>query len=113
MSTSQEANRPAHTIRHGRIKATIWCNQTQKGSMYNVTFTRSYQDEQEQWRDTQSFGVGDLMTVAKCAFDAHTWISGEMAKNAGDDKSNSDGRKDERSNPQRKTSQRPTAEVPY
>ena len=110
MSTT-EANRPAHTIRHGRIKATIWCNETQKGPMYNVTLTRSYQDEQENWHDTQSFGVGDLMTVAKCAFDAHTWISGEMAKNSSDDKNGSDGRRDERNNPPRKASQRPAADV--
>jgi hypothetical protein len=111
MST-QEANRPVHTIRHGRIKATIWCNQTQKGPMYNVTFSRSYQDDEQNWHDTQSFGVGDLMTVAKASSDAHTWISGEQAKNEnnGDHGSNGSGpRKDERSNPKGKAPQRPTA----
>jgi hypothetical protein len=106
MST-QDPNRPVHTIRHGRIKAAIWANQTQKGVMHNVTFTRSYQDDQGNWFDTQSFGVSDLMTVAKCAFDAHSWISAQKAE----DESNSTERKNERSTPARKAPQRPSAAV--
>jgi hypothetical protein len=109
MSTTQEnSNRPVHAIRHGRIKASIWCNQTQKGMMYNVTFARSYTDEAGSWHDTQSFGAGDLMTVAKCAFDAHTWISGEQAKNT-EQQSGSGKRKDERNNSGKKAPQRPHA----
>src|SRR5690242_18857418 len=92
MSTQQNSNRPVHTVRHGRIKAAIWENETQKGAMHNVTFARSYQDGEENWHDTQSFGFDDLMTVAKCAFDAHTWISAEKAKSA----NGSSERKDER-----------------
>jgi hypothetical protein len=79
---SQETNRPAHTVRHRNIKATIWKNQTERGPMYNVTVTRSYRDG-EQWRDTNSFGFDDLMTVAKALFDAHTWISSAKASDAG------------------------------
>lgn len=75
MNNQQTNNWPAHTNRHGKIKATIWANQTQKGLMYHVTLVRSYQDENEQWHDTQLFGVQDLMIVAKAMFDAHTWIS--------------------------------------
>ena len=84
MSNQQNGNRPVHTIRHGRIKATIWANQTQRGTMYNVTIVRSYQDEQNNWHDSQSFGVLDLMTVAKAAFDAHTWISTAKADDGAD-----------------------------
>lgn len=82
MSTSQNRseNRPVHTVRHGRIKATVWLNQTQRGPMHNVTLTRSYQDEEGNWHDTQSFGFDELMTVAKAVFDAHTFISNERAK---------------------------------
>ena len=68
-------NKPAHRIRYGRITGTIWENQTERGAMFNMTISRSYQDEQENWHDTPSFGVGDLTTVAKVALDAHTWIS--------------------------------------
>jgi hypothetical protein len=93
MSTQQtSSNRPAQTIRHGRIKATIWLNQTQKGPMYNVNFTRSYQNDEGAWADSPSFNFEDLMTVAKCAFDAHTWISAERAKNAQDSSQRDDER---------------------
>jgi len=78
---SQEPNRPAHTVRHRNIKATVWKNQTERGPMYNVTVTRSYRDGEE-WRDTNSFGFDDLMTVAKALFDAHTWISSAKANEA-------------------------------
>jgi len=82
MSTTQNRNenRPVHTVRHGRIKATVWLNQTQRGPMHNVTLTRSYQDDEGNWHDTQSFGFDELMTVAKAVFDAHTFISNERAK---------------------------------
>lgn len=92
MSNQQNGNRPVHTIRHGRIKATIWGNQTQRGTAYNVTIVRGYQDEQESWHDTQSFGFQDLMTVAKAAFDAHSWISTERANNSADSAERNDGR---------------------
>jgi hypothetical protein len=85
MSTPQNRseNRPVHTVRHGRIKATVWVNQTQRGPMHNVTLSRSYQDEEGNWHDTQSFGFDELMTVAKAVFDAHTFISNERAKAVG------------------------------
>ena len=89
----QNGNGPAHTIRHGRIKATIWANQTQRGVMYNVTIVRSYQHDQNNWHDSQSFGVLDLMTLAKAAFDAHTWISTQKAEgNNGSTGERNDGR---------------------
>jgi len=88
MSNQQTNNRPVHTIRHGKIKATIWANQTQKGLMYNVTVVRSYQDEEQNWHDTQSFGVQDLMIVAKAVFDAHTWISTQKAGENGSTEQN-------------------------
>jgi len=75
MSTTPSNNRPAHKIRVGRITGTILKNDTERGPMYNVTFTRSYQDETKTWRDTQSFGLSDLLVVAKIALDAHTWIT--------------------------------------
>lgn len=106
MSTqSSSNNRPVHTVRHGRIKASVWVNQTQKGPMYNVTLSRSYTDDKGEWHDSQSFGFDDLMTVAKCAFDAHTWISTERAKN---DKS-SDEPADERPAPKKGASRQPAA----
>ena len=40
------AQKPAHEIRLGRIKATIWANDTENGKRYNVTLTRCTGEEE-------------------------------------------------------------------
>ena len=65
--------RPAHEVRLGRIKATIWANQGDNGTWYNVTLSRSYKDGDE-WKSSASFGRDELLTVAKAADLANTWI---------------------------------------
>lgn len=72
---AQEApkQRPAHEIRLGRIKATIWANQHEGGTWYNVTISRSYKDDDE-WKSSASFGRDELLTVSKAADLANTWI---------------------------------------
>ena len=65
--------KPVHEVRLGRIKAAIWLNETQNGSMYNVTISRLWKDG-SQWRDSASFGRDDLPLVAKVADMVHTWI---------------------------------------
>ena len=65
--------RPAHEIRLGRIKATIWANQGDNGTWYNVTLSRNYKDGDE-WKSSASFGRDELLTVAKAADMANTWI---------------------------------------
>lgn len=65
--------KPAHEIRLGRIKATIWANDTEKGARHNVAIQRIYKDGDE-WKSTTSFGRDDLPLVIKVADLAHTWI---------------------------------------
>ena len=74
------ANKPAHEIRLGRIKASIWANETERGTRYNVNVSRIYK-EGEQWKATESFGRDDLPLVCKVMDQAHTWIF-EQAGNA-------------------------------
>ena len=73
-TASQEAKqRPAQEIRLGRIKATIWANQADNGTWYNVTLSRSYKDGDD-WKSSGSFGRDDLLVVAKVADLANSWI---------------------------------------
>lgn len=72
MSQSKKS-KPAHEIRLGSIKATIWQNQSENGVRYNVNFSRGYRDG-DVWKDTQSFGRDDLPRVIKCADLAYEWI---------------------------------------
>jgi len=64
--------KPVHEIRLGRIKATIWENETEQGMRHNVTVHRLYKDGDE-WKQTASFGREDLPLVAKVVDMAHTW----------------------------------------
>ncbi len=67
-------NKPAQDIRLGRIRASIWANETEKnGTRYNVTVERLYKDGDD-WKFSQSFGRDDLLLVAKVLDQAHTWI---------------------------------------
>ena len=49
MPQQKEKVRPVHEIRLGRIKAAIWENETQNGTVFNVTLARLYRDG-KQWK---------------------------------------------------------------
>lgn len=69
---------PVHEIRLGAIKATIWENETNNGIRYNVNLHRLYKDGDD-WKQTESFGRDDLLTVAKVVDMAHSWIFEQAA----------------------------------
>ena len=65
--------KPAHEVRLGSIKATIWRNDTETGPRFNTYLSRFYRDGEE-WKSTESFGRDDLLVAAKVADLAHSWI---------------------------------------
>ena len=69
---SESKNTPAHEIRLGRIKGTVWRNKTELGYRFNTTFSRLYRVE-DAWRESNSFGRDDLPVLAKVADLIHTW----------------------------------------
>jgi hypothetical protein len=73
MSKSKKA-KPVHEIRLGRIKAAVWANDTDNGIRHNVTLSRLYKPEGEDWQDSTSFGRDDLLLLAKVIDLTHTWI---------------------------------------
>lgn len=66
--------KPVHEVRLGRVRAAVWENPTKNGAMHNVTLTRLYKDDNDNWADSTSFGRDDLPLLAKVADQAHTWI---------------------------------------
>jgi hypothetical protein len=74
--------RPAQTIRYGRLKATIWRQESDKGPWYSVVLARTYRDQSGNWQSSGSFGRDDLLLLAKLADQAHSWICRQMAKDA-------------------------------
>ena len=73
--------RPAHEVRIGAIKAAIWANRSEGGVYHTVTFDRRYKDGEE-WKTSTSFGRNDLLTLAKLADEAHSWIMQEGIVNS-------------------------------
>ena len=68
-----EKQRPAHEIRYGRIKATIWKNESESGTFYSTQFSRLYKAGDE-WRTTDSFNRDDLPLLSRVADKAFDWI---------------------------------------
>jgi hypothetical protein len=76
---------PVKEFRLGRVKALVWANDTERGTMHNVTFQRLYHDGKE-WQSTESFGRDDLPLIQKVADQAHTWIYEEAARQQAEEK---------------------------
>lgn len=74
-----DRNRPVHVVRLRNIRAAIWANDTEVGLRYNVTVSRLYKDnDDDQWKTSESFGRDDLLLLAKVVDLAHTWITEQM-----------------------------------
>ena len=73
MTTNQ--NQPVKKINDGRITAAIWKNFGEKGTFYSVTITRSFKDEQGNYKDTDSFSGTDLLIVGRLAVKAYDAIA--------------------------------------
>jgi hypothetical protein len=84
--TEKKANRPIHTVRYGAVRAAIWRNVVDNGNasrpLYCVTFSRSYKDGQNNWKESSNFGFDDLLLLAKAADEAHTWITKQRSADA-------------------------------
>lgn len=66
---------PAHKIRISNLSVTIWRNTSDKGAWYSVNPSRSYKQGDDIWKETDSLGFDDLLTMAKLLDQAHTWIA--------------------------------------
>jgi hypothetical protein len=74
--------RPVHEIRLGRVVAAIWENRTEQGDVrHNVTIAKIYKQD-EQWRETQSFGRDELPLAMKVLDQCHTWIFAQRQQRA-------------------------------
>jgi len=75
-------SKPAHKIRIGVLQVTIWRNTGDKGSWYSVVPARSYKQGDETWKETDSLGFDDLLTMAELHRQAFVWIAMQMQADA-------------------------------
>jgi hypothetical protein len=76
---------PVKTLRLGRIKAAVWENGADQRSFFNVTFARTYMDEEKKFHDADSFGRDDLLLLSKLADQAHTFICERQSNSRADE----------------------------
>ncbi len=67
-------NKPAHEIRNGAVKVTIWSNEDQNKTRYSVTVSRSYKSGEE-WKQTTSFFKSHLSKLTAALDQAAQWIA--------------------------------------
>jgi hypothetical protein len=75
-------SKPAHKIRHGVLQVTIWRNSSEKGTWYSVNPSRGYKQGDDIWKETDSLGFDDLLSMAKLLDQAHTWIMHQQQADA-------------------------------
>lgn len=73
--TTTTSNKPAATLRDGRLKATVWKNTGEKGTFHRVDFSRSYQDAKGDWHDSTSFSGTELLRLSHLALKAYDKVA--------------------------------------
>ena len=75
-------SQPAHKLRIGALQVTIWRNHGERGNWYSVIPSRSYKQGDDAWKETDSLGFDDLLTMAKLFDQAHSWIMHQLQADA-------------------------------
>lgn len=78
----QAKQRPVETLRDGLIRASIWERSSDKGSMFNTTLSRSYQDNEGNWKDTNSLRSRDNLPASELLRQSHSRINELKAERA-------------------------------
>ncbi|TLD71481.1 hypothetical protein FEM03_08120 [Phragmitibacter flavus] len=66
--------KPAHEIRNGSIKATIWLNDSKGKPRHTVTVNRSFKSG-DAWRQSGSFHRSDISKLITTLTEAEAWIA--------------------------------------
>lgn len=74
--TSEPAHagdRPVHEVRLGRVRGSIWRNESDTGPWYSVKLTRLYKTD-DGWKASPGLNRDDLLPAAKVCEEAALWI---------------------------------------
>ncbi len=99
---------PEHTLRDSNLKATIWKNESDKGSYHTTTLTRIYTDDKGEIRETHGLGKNDLLKGSELLRNAYNHINElhrgqSQSRNAGENSERESFRekRQEKAEPQR------------
>ncbi|RYD75640.1 MAG: hypothetical protein EOP84_17975, partial [Verrucomicrobiaceae bacterium] len=69
------SDKPVQEFRaSGGIKATVWRNHSDRGEFFTSTFTRSYRDGNDEWKETTVFMPDQLPKLALVIGKAYEFI---------------------------------------
>lgn len=74
--------KPAITLRDGRISASVWENKSEKGDFYSVTFQRAFTDAEGNTKNSSSFSNRELLVIARLASRAYDEIKSRRTDDA-------------------------------
>jgi hypothetical protein len=74
--------KPAITLRDGRISASVWENKSEKGDFHSVTFQRAYTDAAGATKNAASFSGTELLKLSRLAARAYDEIKARRADDA-------------------------------
>ena len=73
------ANKPVFEAKTNGIRAAVFRNERNDGgSFFNVKLSRSYRDDNGQWKDSSFFGSQQLPIVAKVIQESYAWIKAQQ-----------------------------------
>jgi len=70
-----QRQQPADVLRASNLKATIWEQKTEKGSMFNTTLTRAYTDKNGKWQETATLRERDNLPAGELLRQSHNRIN--------------------------------------
>ena len=70
-----QRKQPADVLRSSNLKATIWEQKTENGSMFNTTLTRSYTDKDGRWQETGTLRERDNLPAGELLRQSHNRIN--------------------------------------
>jgi len=63
--TNEKTNTPAHEVRLGSVRLSVWRNVSDSGAWFNTSISRRFRQDDD-WKDSNAFnGVADLALVAE------------------------------------------------
>ena len=69
------SNKPVFTRRLNSVEAAIWQNESEDSNWHNITFQRTYRDEQGVIQNTSNFRMDDLPALAFMAVKAYDQLA--------------------------------------
>jgi hypothetical protein len=72
--SNPKKNPPVAKIRVGNVTANVWARMTDKRTFYSVTVERSYRDQDDKWKSTDSLDQFDIQNARKALDLAHNEI---------------------------------------